>query len=81
MKLSDPEFIRRLEMLALLARRVLGGSLKSDRRTKKKGSGTTFADYAEYSLGDDYRNIDWNIYARMGSLVVKLFELEEDASV
>lgn len=81
MKLSDPEFVKRLETLALLARRVLSGSLRSDRKTLKRGSGTTFADYAEYKLGDDYRNIDWNIYARMESMVVKLFELEEDASV
>ncbi len=81
MKLSDPEFVKRLEMLAMLARRVLSGSLKSDRKTLKKGSGTTFADYSEYNYGDDYRNIDWNIYARMESMVVKLFELEEDATV
>lgn len=81
MKLTDPEFIRRLEMLAILARRVLGGDLKSDRRSRKKGGGTTFADYAEYNYGDDYRNIDWNIYARMESLVVKLFELEEDVTI
>ncbi|MCP3965511.1 MAG: DUF58 domain-containing protein [Lentisphaerae bacterium] len=81
LKLTDPEFIRKLEMLSLLTRKVLGGTLKADRKTLKKGSGTTFADYTEYNFGDDYRSIDWNIYARLENLVIKLFELEEDLHI
>jgi uncharacterized protein (DUF58 family) len=79
--LTDPQFIRKLEMLSLLTRKTLGGSLKADRKSTKKGSGTTFADYSEYNLGDDYRSIDWNIYARLENLVIKLFEIEEDLHV
>ncbi|EDM27437.1 hypothetical protein LNTAR_04976 [Lentisphaera araneosa HTCC2155] len=81
MLLTDPQFIKRLEMLALLARKVLNGELKADRKSNKKGSGTTFADYQEYSQGDDLRNIDWNIAARLEQLVIKLFELEEDVQI
>ena len=44
MTLTDPAFIRRLESLYLLARKILGGSLQSDRRSTKKGAGITFAD-------------------------------------
>lgn len=80
-KLTDPEFIRKLEGLWLLARKVLGGTLQADRKSMKKGSGLTFADYSEYSLGDDYRSIDWRVYARLESLVIKLFELEEDVTI
>jgi uncharacterized protein (DUF58 family) len=79
--LTDPEFIRRLDSLYLLARKVLAGSLQSNRRTTKKGTGITFADYAEYYFGADYRAIDWRIYARFETLVIKLFELEEDATI
>jgi len=79
--LTDPAFIRRLESLYLLARKILGGSLQADRRSTKKGAGITFADYAQYSLGDDYRSIDWRVYARFESLLIKLFELEEDATI
>ncbi len=79
--LTDPAFIRRLDSLYLLARRVLGGSLQADRRSTKKGTGITFADYAEYYYGADYRAIDWRVYARFETLVIKLFELEEDATV
>ncbi|MFZ4765352.1 MAG: DUF58 domain-containing protein [Roseimicrobium sp.] len=81
MSLTDPAFISRLESLYLLARKVLGGSLQADRRSAKKGAGITFADYAQYSLGDDYRSIDWRVYARFESLLIKLFELEEDATI
>jgi uncharacterized protein (DUF58 family) len=79
--LTDPAFIRRLDSLYLLARKVLGGSLQADRKSMRKGTGVTFADYAEYYYGADYRAIDWRIYARFESLVIKLFELEEDATV
>ena len=81
MLLTDPAFIRRLESLYLLARKVLGGTLQADRKSTKKGVGITFADYSEYSLGDDYRAIDWRVYARLNSLMIKLFELEEDVTI
>ncbi len=81
MLFTDPVFIRRLESLYLLARKVLGGSLQADRKTTRKGAGITFADYAEYRLGDDFRSIDWRIYAKFESLIIKLFELEEDATI
>lgn len=81
MLLTDPAFIRRLESLYLLARKVLGGTLQADRKSTRKGSGVTFADYSEYSFGDDYRAIDWRVYARLDALMIKLFELEEDVTI
>lgn len=81
MRLTDPEFVRRLDSLHLLARKVLGGTLQADRKSTAKGSGVTFADYAEYYYGADYRAIDWRVFARFESLVIKLFELEEDATI
>lgn len=79
--LTDPAFIRKLDSLYLLARKVLNGSLQADRKSSKKGTGITFADYAEYYLGADYRSIDWRVFARFESLVIKLFEVEEDATI
>lgn len=81
MDLTSPEFIRRLDTLHLLARKVLGGTLQADRKSTTKGSGVTFADYAEYYYGADFRAIDWRVFARFESLVIKLFELEEDATI
>jgi uncharacterized protein (DUF58 family) len=80
-ELTNAEFVRRLESLFLLARRVLGGSLQADRKSRRKGAGITFADYAEYQHGDDYRSIDWKVFARFDQLVIKLFEVEEDTTI
>jgi uncharacterized protein (DUF58 family) len=81
MSLTEPRFLSCLESLYLLARKVIGGELAADRRSHKRGSGIHFADYAEYQFGDDYRQIDWKIYARLETLVLKLYELEEDVSI
>jgi uncharacterized protein (DUF58 family) len=80
-ELFDDEFLRRLESLALVSRRVFAGRLRAERRTKKKGSGIEFADHRLYAPGDDIRFVDWNVYQRFGRLLVRLFEEEEDLSI
>jgi uncharacterized protein (DUF58 family) len=79
--LFDDDFQRRLEMLALVSRRVFAGRLKAERRTRKKGSGVEFADHRDYAPGDDIRSVDWNVYQRFGRLLVRLYEEEEDLSI
>ena len=78
---TDPSFIRRLDSLSLLARKVLNGSLQADRKSTRKGTGVTFADYSEYYFGADYRAIDWRVFAKFENLLIKLFEVEEDATI
>jgi uncharacterized protein (DUF58 family) len=80
-ELFDDEFQRKLEMLALVSRRVFAGRLRAERRSKKKGSGIEFADHRDYVSGDDFRSVDWNVYQRFGKLLVRLYEEEEDLSI
>jgi uncharacterized protein (DUF58 family) len=80
-ELFDDDFQRKLEMLALVSRRVFTGRQRAERRTKKKGSGVEFADYRDYAPGDDIRTVDWNVYHRFGRLLVRLYEEEEDLSI
>ena len=77
-QLLSSEFLRKLEQLELVSRKILTGRLKGERRSKRKGSSVEFADHKEYIIGDDLRFIDWNIFARLDKLFVKLFEEEED---
>jgi len=79
--LFDEQFQAKLEMLALAARRMHQGRTRAERRSKKTGSGIEFADHREYSAGDDFRYLDWNVYGRSGRLLLRLFEEEEDLSV
>ncbi len=80
-ELFDEEFQRKLEMLAMVSRRVFAGRMRAERRSKKKGSGIEFADHRDYAPGDDFRFIDWGIYQRFDRLLVRLFEEEEDLSI
>jgi uncharacterized protein (DUF58 family) len=79
--LLSPEFLRKLEQLAIAAKRVQLGSQKGERRSKRKGVSVEFADYRDYVQGDDLRHIDWNIYGRLDSLYLKLFQEQEDLTV
>jgi uncharacterized protein (DUF58 family) len=76
--LLSPEFLQRLERLELVSRRVFRGQLKGERRSPRKGQSVEFADYRTYVPGDDLRFIDWNSYARLDRLFLKLFLEEED---
>ncbi len=77
----DEDFLRRLERLSVLVRRPVRGGLKGGRRSVKRGQSVEFADYRDYALGDDLRQLDWNVYARLEKLLVKLFIEEEDLTV
>lgn len=79
--LLEPEFLRKLERLAIAAKRIKAGSSLGERRSKKKGSSVEFADYRGYAQGDDLRHVDWNVYARLDSLYLKLFEAQEDRTL
>ena len=77
-----PEGIRRrLEPLMLVAKKVRVGAIKGDRRSIKRGTSVEFADYRNYAAGDDLRQLDWNIYARLEKPYIKLLEDEEDLAV
>jgi uncharacterized protein (DUF58 family) len=52
--------------------------MKGERRSKRKGQSVEFADFRNYVSGDDVRFIDWNLYARLDRLFLKLFLEEED---
>jgi uncharacterized protein (DUF58 family) len=79
--LLDPEFLRKLDYLSVVAKRVFAGRLKGDKRSKKRGVSVEFADFRNYAEGDDPRYIDWNTYARLERLFLKLFVEEEDLYV
>jgi uncharacterized protein (DUF58 family) len=73
-----PEFLARLERLSLVSRRPFRGRLTGERRSPRKGQSVEFFDYRPYGVGDDLRYVDWNVYARLDRLYLKLFVDEED---
>lgn len=80
-QLLQPSFLYALDRLALVSRRARAGTFKGERKSPKRGGSVEFADFREYSAGDDFRQIDWNAYARLEKLFLRLFVEEEDATV
>src|SRR3954471_10028453 len=81
MPLFDSDFLKKLEYLSLVSKRVFRGSILAQRRTMQLGGGIEFADHREYTPGDDFRYLDWNLYARHDELMLKRFQEEEDLHV
>ena len=79
--LFDESTLRKLNQLTLVASRVRAGAIKGERRSSRRGTSVEFADYRDYTPGDDLRRLDWNIYARLERPFIKLLEEEEDLAV
>jgi uncharacterized protein (DUF58 family) len=77
-KLLPPDVMAQLERLELVTRKIFRGRMKGERRSKRKGQSVEFADFRQYVPGDDLRSLDWNLYARLDKLIIKLFLEEED---
>lgn len=79
--LFDEAFQKKLEYLALVSRRIFSGRNRAERRSTRSGAGVEFADYRQYTPGDDYRYVDWGAYRRIGKLLLRLNEEEVDLPV
>lgn len=77
-ELLSPEFLHRLERMELVSRKIFRGRMKGERRSPRKGQSVEFADFRAYVPGDDLRFIDWNTFARLDRLFLKMFLEEED---
>jgi uncharacterized protein (DUF58 family) len=80
-ELLSSGLMAKLDQLDVMSRKIFAGKLQGERRSKKRGISVEFADYRHYVHGDDLRFIDWNIYARLDRLFLKVFLEEEDLSL
>ena len=77
----DDRFLRKLERLELVARKIFRGQIHGEHTTRRRGRGLEFSDFRRYRPGDDFRYIDWNIYSRLDQLFLKLNASEEDMTL
>jgi len=76
--LLSPELLAKLEKFELVSRKIFRGRMKGERRSPRKGQSVEFSDFRNYVPGDDLRFVDWNTYARLERLFLKMFLEEED---
>ncbi len=77
----DSEFLKKLEYLYIVSKKIFSGRIKAERRSTRRGVSVEFADYRSYTPGDDFRYIDWNAFARLDELLLKLYEEREDLHI
>jgi uncharacterized protein (DUF58 family) len=77
-ELLSAELLAKLEKFELVSRKIFRGRMKGERRSPRKGQSVEFADFRNYVPGDDLRFVDWNTYARLEKLFLKMFLEEED---
>ena len=80
-RIFDSEFLKKLDTIVINVRMMMNTGSGGNRKSRSKGSSVEFSDFREYSMGDDFRRIDWNAYGRFDRLFVKLFMEEREAMV
>jgi len=73
-ELFDPEFLDRLRAMFLRLRKRKQLKKKGLQNTPATGFTREFKDYRNYTPDDDYRAIDWRLYARLDRLFIRLYE-------
>ncbi len=81
MSLFDEAFLKKIEYLYVVSKKMFTGKLRAERKTRKVASGIEFADHRNYAPGDDLRALDWRVYGRTEKLLVRLFEEKEELSI
>src|ERR1700739_73208 len=76
-----PDSLHKLEQLELVSRRIFVGRMKGERKSRRRGSSVEFAEHRNYTVGDDLRHIDWDVYGRLDKRFLTLFREEEDLHV
>lgn len=80
-RLFDEEMLARLRRLVLHSGRARAEGIAGEHRSRRRGASPEFADFKSYSQGDDFRRIDWNTYARLDGLFVRLSEVTTELGV
>ena len=77
----DTEFLKKLERLHLVAKRLSWAGAKGEHAAARRGFSLEFSDYRRYQRGDDLRYVDWNIYRRLERVLLKVFTSEEEMNI
>ncbi len=77
----DISFLKELDRFNIVLKRRVLSKYQGERESHAQGQGLVFSDYKDYVPGDDFRNIDWKVYARTNKFYVKQFEEERNMTV
>ena len=79
--MQENEIIKQVKRIEIRARGLSQQLFSGEYHSAFKGRGMAFSEVREYQYGDDVRNIDWNVTARLNHPYVKVFEEERELTV
>ncbi|HLC84404.1 MAG TPA: DUF58 domain-containing protein [Candidatus Nanoarchaeia archaeon] len=77
----DTSFLKKLDRFDLILQRKVNSNYMGERRSEAHGSGIILKDYVQYTPGDDFRRIDWRVFARTDKLYSRRFEEERNLTL
>ncbi len=75
------DFLHELDRFSLIINKRVTSNFVGQKKAHAVGRGLTFSDYGRYTFGDDFRTIDWRVYARTDKLFIKRYEEERNLTV
>lgn len=78
---QNSEILKKVRKIEIKARGLSQQMFSGEYHSAFKGRGMAFSEVREYQYGDDVRNIDWNVTARLGHPYIKIFEEERELTV
>ena len=78
---SANDLLRKVRKIEIKTRALSHQIFAGEYHSAFKGRGMAFSEVREYQYGDDVRNMDWNVTARLRSPYVKVFEEERELTV
>jgi uncharacterized protein (DUF58 family) len=79
--LLDSAFLKKIERLTIRTRGAFPGRTRGEHRSSRAGASVEFRDFRRYEPGDEFRHVDWNVYARLDRLILRQFIEEEDLAI
>jgi uncharacterized protein (DUF58 family) len=71
---SASDILKKIRRIEIRTRNTVSGLFSGEYHSRFKGQGLEFSEVREYQPGDNHRDIDWNVSARMGQLYIKKFK-------
>ncbi|HQB61072.1 MAG TPA: DUF58 domain-containing protein, partial [Spirochaetota bacterium] len=75
------ELLKKIKKIEIRSRLVVNEAMSGGYNSVFRGYGMEFQEVREYSIGDDFRRIDWNVTARHNNLYIKTFKEERQLNV
>lgn len=77
----DVSFLKQLERFSVILNKRVTSSYVGERKSVSGGQGLVIKDFIQYVFGDDFRRIDWKVYARSDKLFIRRFEEERNLTI